>query len=137
MPSDPVKAVWWFLHWLLKVLNRFFWLPILVMIVYEILANLSVSGIALALVEGVITLFVGVVVWGVFYGILLLVNISIGLQEVISDISRFQRQGSLYHRPASPFMDAMQPDPEAEPGDHVVEGTITDLEEERNKRRRD
>lgn len=135
MPSDPVKAVWWFMHWLLKVLVRFFWLPILVMVVYEILANLSVSGIAIALIEGLITLFIGGVVWGALYVALVLVNVGTGLQEVISDISRFQRQGSLYHRPSSPFMNAMQPDPEAE--DHVVEGTITDLDEERNKRRRE
>ncbi len=137
MPSDPVKAIWWFMHWLLKVLIRFFWLPILVMVVYEILANLRVSGIVIALIEGVITLFVGGAVWGVLYALLIFVNISTGLQEVISDIGRLQKQGSLYHRPSSLFADPMQPDPEPEEVEHVVEGTITDLDEERHKRRRE
>jgi polyferredoxin len=136
MPSDPVKAVWWFMHWLLKVLVRFFWLPILGMVVYEIVINLRVSGIAGALIEGGITLLVGAAVWGILYLILLFTNIGTGLQQVVSDINRFQ-QGSLYQRPPSSFMDAMRADTEREPEDHVVEGTITDLEQERNKRRRD
>lgn len=137
MPSDPVKAVWWFMHWLLKVLVRFFWLPILGMVVYEIVINVRVSGIAGALIEGGITLLVGAAVWGVLYLILLFTNIGNGIQQVVSDINRFQRQGSLYQRPSSSFMDAMRADTEREPEDHVVEGTITDLEQERNKRRRD
>ena len=137
MPSDPVKAVWWFMHWLLKVLIRFFWLPILVMVVYEVVANLSVSGIVGALIEGGITLLVGVAVWGVLYGILLFVNIGSGIQQVVSDIGRFQRQGTLYNRTSAPFMNAMRDDVETEKEDQVVEGTITDLEEERNKRRHD
>ncbi len=137
MPSDPVKAVWWFMHWLLKVLVRFFWLPILGMVVYEIVINLRVSGIAGALIEGGITLLVGAAVWGILYFILLFTNIGNGIQQVVSDINRFQRQGSLYQRPPSSFMDTMRADTEREPEDHVVEGTITDLEQERNKRRRD
>ena len=137
MPSDPVKAVWWFMHWLLKVLIRFFWLPILVMVVYEVVANLRVSGIAGALIEGGITLLVGAAVWGVLYLILLFVNLSNGIQQVVSDIGRFQRQGTLYQRTSTPFMDARRADVEPDTEDHVVEGTITDLEEERNKRRRD
>ncbi len=137
MPSDPVKAVWWFMHWLLKVLVRFFWLPILGMVVYEIVINLRVSGIAGALIEGGITLLVGAAVWGILYLILLFTNIGNGIQQVVSDINRFQRQGSLYQRPSSSFMETMRADTEREPEDHVVEGTITDLEQERNKRRRD
>ncbi|GAC1359240.1 MAG: hypothetical protein NVS2B12_10850 [Ktedonobacteraceae bacterium] len=137
MPSDPVKAVWWFMHWLLKVLVRFFWLPILVMVFYEVFANLSISGVGVALIEGGITLLVGVAIWGILYAILVFINISAGIQQVVSDIGRFQRQGALYQRNSSPFMDAMGADTEADVDDHVVEGTITDLEEERNKRRRD
>jgi hypothetical protein len=137
MPSDPVKGVWWFMHWLLKVFIRFFWLPILVMVVYEIATNLRVSGVVGALIEGVITLLVGAAVWGVLYLILVFINISNGIQQVVSDINRFQRQGSLYQRSSTSFMDAMHADAEEEPEDHVVEGTITDLEQERNKRRRD
>lgn len=137
MPSDPVKAVWWFMHWLLKVLVRFFWLPILAMVVYEIVTNLRVSGIAGALIEGGITLLVGAAVWGVLYLILLFVNIGSGIQRAVSDINRFPQQGSLYRRSSPSFMDAMRADAEREPEDHIVEGTITDLEQERNKRRRD
>ncbi len=137
MPSDPVKAVWWFMHWLLKVLIRFFWLPILVMVVYEVVTNLRVSGVTGALIEGLITLLVGAAVWGILYIILLFINVGSGVQQVVSDISRFQRQGTLYNRTSSPFMDAVRTDKERDREDHVVEGTITDLEEERNKRRRD
>ncbi len=137
MPSDPVKAIWWFMHWLLKVLIRFFWLPILVMVVYEIATNIKVSGIVGALVEGGITLLVGVAVWGILYLILVFVNIGSGVQQVVSDMNRFQRQGSLYQRSSPSFMDAMRADAEKEPEDRFVEGTITDLEQERNKRRHD
>ena len=132
MPSDPVKAVGWFMHWFLKILIRFFWLPILVMVVYEVYTNWGASGVGNALIEGFITLFVGGVVWAALYAILVAVNIATGIKQAVSDISRMQ-QHSLHRR--SPFMNAMNAD--ADVAGTVVEGTITDLEEERQKRRHD
>ena len=131
MPSDPVKAVWWFLHWLLKVLVRFFWLPIAGMVIYETYLSARVSGITNGIVAGVITLLVGLVVWGALYGVLAALNISTTISQTISDVSRMQRTFSGRRSPLYTF-------PEAEPEESkVVEGTITDLEEERKKRRKE
>ncbi len=131
MPADPVKAVWWFMHWLLQVLVRFFWLPILVMAGIEIYVGWHVSGIFNGLVSGVITLLVGVVVWGILWAILVFVNISTRISRVIADVNQFRSpQDTFFPRPSSPFVDR-----DAE--NNVVEGTVTNLEEERQKRRRE
>ncbi len=137
MPADPVKAVWWFMHWLLQIFVRFFWLAILLMTAYEVYANLVVSGLLGALVEGVITVLIGFIVWGGLYALLLFMDISTGVKQTMSDIKRFQEQSFLHSNPYAPFMDAMGADRHTEQRQNVVEGTITDLEEERNKRRRD
>ena len=50
MPSDPIKAVFWFMHWLLRVLVRFFWILILAGVVYESILNGVVGGIVTLLV---------------------------------------------------------------------------------------
>ncbi len=132
MPSDPVKAVWWFLHWLLKVLVRFFWLPIVGMVLYETYLSTKVSGITNGIVAGVITLLVGLAVWGALYGILFALNVSTTISQTISDVSRMQRTFSTRRPPSSYTF------PDAEPEEaKVVEGTITDLEEERKKRRKE
>ncbi len=131
MPSDPVKAVWWFLHWLLKVLVRFFWLPIIGMVIYETYLSARVSGITNGIVAGIITLLIGLIVWGVLYAVLFALNVSTTISQTISDVSRMQRTFSTRRPPPYTF-------PEAEPEEHnVVEGTITDLEEERKKRRKE
>ncbi len=133
MPSDPVKAVWWFLHWLLKVLVRFFWLPIIGMIIYEIYLSAKVSGITSGLVAGVITLLVGLVVWGGLYGVLFALNVSTTISQTIADVGRMQRTFSARRSP--PLYSFPLEDKPEEP--NVVEGTITDLEEERKKRRKE
>ncbi len=130
MPSDPVKAVWWFLHWLLKVLVRFFWIPIIGMVIYETYLSSRVSGITNGIVAGIITLLIGLVVWGALYAVLFALNVSTTISQTISDVSNMQRTFAT-RRPRYPFA-------EAEPEErNVVEGTITDLEEERKKRRRE
>ncbi len=131
MPSDPVKAVWWFLHWLLKVLVRFFWLPIAGMVIYETYLSARVSGIANGIIAGVITLLVGLVVWGVLFGILGVLNVSTSISQTIADVGRMQQTFSGRRAPLNRF-------PHSEPEESkIVEGTITDLEEERKKRRRE
>src|SRR5579872_3239227 len=76
MPSDPVKAVYWFLHWCLRVLVRFFFLLILGAVVYESIVN-GVVGFA-----G--TLLVGFAVWLALAALLLFVNITTGVSRLVS-----------------------------------------------------
>ncbi len=129
MPSDPVKAVLWFLHWLLKVAVRFFWIPVLGMTIFEAWQNWTVGGSVNGILAGVITLLVGIGVWAFLYVILQILNISSGISRVISEVNRMER-GSASQRIFYPFNSD-------EPEGQVVEGTITDLEEERKKRRRE
>ena len=130
MPSDPVKALWWFMNWLLKVLVRFFWLPILIMVVYETVSNWRVAGPFNGIVGGVITLLIGAFVWAILYGLSFAVNIGSNVSRIMSDMSNLQQQSTFYRRPFTQERTVGNED-------NVVEGTITDLEEERQKRRRE
>ncbi len=131
MPSDPVRGVFWFMFWLLRVLVSFFWLPIIAMVIIETVLNWNSAGGALSgIVAGVVTLLVGLAVWLALYVVTLFLNVGTTVSQVISDVSRVQR-GFSARRPLYPFND----EPENE--DNVIEGTITDLEEERRKRRRE
>jgi hypothetical protein len=127
MPSDPVKAVLWFLHWLLKVAVHFFWIPVLGMTIFETWQNWIVGGSVNGILAGAITLLIGTGVWAFLYMILQILNISSGISRVISEVNRIQK-GSASQRTFYPFNSD-------EPEGQVVEGTITDLEEERKKRR--
>lgn len=131
MPSDPVKAVFWFVQWLLKVLVRFFWIPIIGIILYEIYLNTRAGGWLNGIVSGVITLLVGCAVWGLLYVLLLFFTVSDSISKTISDVGRMQ-QTMNGRRPLYPF-----PDADKEQEENVVEGTITDLNQERRKRRRE
>ncbi len=125
MPSDPVKAVFWFMFWFLRLLVNFFWLPILAMVIVETLLNWNSAGSAI--VAGIVTLLIGLTIWAVLCGVVFFLNIGTTLSRVISDVNSVQKsfsaRSSLY-----PFNDS-------EPEQNVVEGTITDLDEERRKRR--
>ncbi len=117
MPSDPVKAVFWFMHWLLQVVVRFFWVLVLAGVVTESILN--------GVVGGGVTLLLGFALWVVLFFI---VNVTTSISQTVSEISRVQRD----------FRDfAVRPPNQAEREGRVVEGTITDLEEERRKRRRE
>ncbi len=59
MPADPVKAVWWFMRWLLIVLVHFFWVPILAMVIFETSLNWNTSGFLSGLVSGIVTCYIG------------------------------------------------------------------------------
>jgi len=130
MPSDPVKAVAWFLHWSLKVLVRFFWIPIIVMALFELYLNWIAGGAFNGLVGGIVTLFVGTLVWGALYGVSFLLNINTRIAHMFSEVGRMQ-QGFSYRSSSNPFS---EPDNDES---KIVEGTITDLDEERKKRRRE
>lgn len=129
MPSDPVQAVWWFLYWLLKLTVNFFWLPIIAMVIFEAVANWRVSGPFNGIVSGAVTLVVGAIVWAALFGTLAAINLTSGVKQVITDAARMQQE-LRQHNPYASFMQ-----PNNEPEGRVVEGSITDLEEERRKRR--
>jgi hypothetical protein len=120
MPSDPVKAVFWFMHWLLQVLVRFLWVLVLPGVVTESILN--------GVVGGGVTLLIGFALWIVLFVLLFVVNVTTSISRTVSEISRVQRD----------FRDfVVRPPNQAEREGRVVEGTITDLEEERRKRRRE
>jgi hypothetical protein len=119
MPSDPVKAVFWFMHWFLRVLVRFFYILILGAAIYESIINGVVGFIG--------TLLVGLGVWAGLAVLLLLFNFTSGVSRVVSEVNRVQRG----YPPRQPFNNFGEPD------GPVVEGTVTDLDEERKKRRQE
>jgi hypothetical protein len=122
MPSDPVKAVFWFFHWSLQVLVRFFWILILAAVIYESFVN--------GFVGGFVTLLVGLSVWFGIAVVLFLFNIGTNISRTVADVSRMQQSFST-RRPSARFS---EPDFD---NSKIVEGTVTDLEEERRKRRRE
>ena len=121
MPSDPVKAVFWFMHWLLRVLVRFFYILILAAVIYESIINGVVGFLG--------TLLVGLVVWAGLALLLFVFNVSTGVTKVFTEVQRMQ-QG---YPPRYPF-DSFK---EQDVNGRIVEGTVTDLEEERRKRRQE
>jgi len=121
MPADPVKAVFWFIHWLLKVLVRFFYIAVLAGVITESVLN--------GVVGGIVTLLVGLGVWAGLAAALFLFNIGAGISTGVSEISRMQQ----CFPPRPPFYGSAEPDIEGK----IVEGTVTDLEEERKKRRQE
>ena len=122
MPPDPVKAVFWFLHWSLRVLVRFFYVLILGGVIFETILNGVVGLFG--------TLLVGLGVWAGLAALLLFVNVGTGVSRVVSDVGRMQKG----FQPRSPFFNPPSP---KEPEGPIVEGTVTDLEEERRKRRQE
>lgn len=120
MPSDPVKAVWWFMHWLLKVLVRFFWLPIIVMVAFEAINNARVGNIS----DILVTLAIGLGLWGVLYLVLQLVNIWVKISQAISDANQVQQ--NMFNAFSYPYMrDDMN--------SKVVEGSISEIGNEEQK----
>jgi hypothetical protein len=122
MPADPVKAVFWFIHWSLQVLARFFWILILAGVIYESLVN--------GVIGGVVTLLVGLGVWLGLIGTLFIFNVTRRISLTVADVNRMQ-QG--FTMPRS-FNSSERSDVD---DSKVVEGSVTDLEEERKKRRRE
>ncbi|MEO8973304.1 MAG: hypothetical protein ABI406_17095 [Ktedonobacteraceae bacterium] len=131
MPSDPIKAVFWFLHWLLRVLVRFFWILIVAGIAFESILNGRAYGAFDAIITGLITLLVGLAVWAGLALVLFFLNVSTTISQTIGEVSRMQQGFSARRPPTAP----MSPFMEQEIKGKVVEGTITDLDEERKKRR--
>ncbi|MBA2285967.1 MAG: hypothetical protein H0W02_10820 [Ktedonobacteraceae bacterium] len=125
MPSDPVKAVFWFTHWLVKVLVRFFWLPILGGVIYESIIN--------GVIGGVVTFLVGLTVWGGLAVALVIFNFSAGVSQVFEEVNRIKR--GVPPRRSSYFSAPEQTFAGDDLGGKIIEGTITDLDEERKKRR--
>ena len=121
MPTDPVKAVFWFMHWLLRVLVRFFYILILAAVIYESIINGVVGFFG--------TLVVCLCVWAGLALLLFVFNLSTGVTKVFTEVQRMQRG----YPPRYPF-DTFR---EQDENGRIVEGTVTDLEEERRKRRQE
>lgn len=125
MPSDPVRAVFWFLHWLLQVLVRYFAILILAGVTYETYLNGFVGLVG--------TLLVGVIVWACLALLLAFLNATSRLSTVYSEVSRLQNNAGLFG-----FSDFTSRSTHAEEEENVVEGSIiTDLGEERKRRRQE
>ena len=121
MPSDPVKAVFWFMHWFLRVLVRFFYILILAAVIYESIINGVVGFFG--------TLLVGLGVWAGLALLLFVFNLSTGVTKVFTEVHRMQRG----YPPRYPFDNFREPDIDG----RVIEGTVTDLDEDRSKRRQE
>jgi hypothetical protein len=125
MPSDPVKAVFWFIHWLLQVLVRYFAILILAGVAYETYLNGFVGLVG--------TLLVGVIVWACLALLLAFLNVTSRLSTVYSEVSRLQNNANLFG-----FSDFTSRSTRPEEEENVVEGSIiTDLGEERKRRRQE
>lgn len=121
MPSDPVRAVFWFLRWSLQILVRYFYVLLL-------------GGMAIeAYLNGIVgffgTLLVGLFVWGGLAVLLVMANVTSGVSLFYSEINRLRQNPGT-------FKDFSRPAPERE--ENIVEGSIiTDLGKERKKRRQE
>lgn len=128
MPEDPVKAVSWFLHWLLQVLVRYFYILIVAGLVYETYMNGIIGLLG--------TLLIGLVVWGLLAGLLMIINFASSISQTLEEVNRLSQNpfGSF-----SSFGNIKPPFGNQEPEEkNVVEGSIiTDLDEERRKRRQE
>jgi len=122
MPADPVRAVWWFMHWLLKVLVRFFWIPILGMVIYESVSNWLFNGAWNGVSSGIITLLVGLIVWAILYILLVIANISASVVRAVDQFKQFQQKFSS----SVPNSSSSSNDADS----RVVEGTILEIKEE-------
>ena len=101
---------------------RFFYVLILVGVIVEAILNGVVGFFG--------TLLVGLGVWAGLGVLLLFVNTAAGVSRVVSDVSRIQKG----FPPRNPFFNGTEPQ---EPEGPIVEGTVTNLEEERRKRRQE
>lgn len=125
MPSDPVKAVFWFLHWFLQVLVRYFAILILAGVAYETYLNGFVGLVG--------TLLVGVIVWACLALLLAFLNVTSRLSTVYSEVNRLQNNANFFG-----FSDFTSRPTRSEEEENVVEGSIiTDLGEERKRRRQE
>ncbi len=100
---------------------RFFYILILAAVIYESIINGVVGFFG--------TLLVGLAVWAGLALLLFVFNVSTGVTRVFSEVQRMQGG----YPPRYPYDNFGEQDIHG----RVVEGTVTDLEEERRKRRRE
>lgn len=103
------------------MLVRYFYVPVLAGVAYETYSNGIVGLFG--------TLLVGLFVWGCLSILLVVVNVTSGVSQFYTEIAR--RRQSPYS-----FKDTLRPTSDRD--ENVVEGSIiTDLDEERRKRRQE
>lgn len=140
-PSDPAKTLLWFLHWFLRALVHYFWLPLGVMCIYELVANWMAGGVWSGVVSALVTLVIGMFVWVILYAVTMAANLAGRISQAFTEVSQLQQQMPRMYgfdedmfNTSDPFGRVQQQQQEP-PRTRVVEGTITDLDEERRKRR--
>lgn len=109
------------MHWLLRVLVHFFWLPIIGMIIYEMVTDIRVAGLASGLIVGLVTLLIGLGVWAALYVALVIVNFWTRVSRLVSDVNQAQQR--MYQGPFSTSYSGR------ERNERVVEGSISEVEE--------
>ncbi len=117
------------MHWLLQVLVRFFWLPIIGMAIYETVMDARVAGLGSGLIVALVTLLVGLGVWAALYAILAVVNFFVRVSHMVSDVNQAQQQ--MFQGPfsSSSFDNAYD-------DERIVEGSITEVDENQNQSKR-
>lgn len=117
------------MHWLLQVLVRFFWLPIIGMVIYETVMDARVAGLGSGLIVALVTLLVGLGVWAALYAILAVVNFFVRVSHMVSDVNQAQQQ--MFQGPfSSSSFDNTYDD------ERIVEGSITEVDENQNQSKR-
>ena len=106
---------------------HFFWVPILILVVFFTYSDWSSAWNGI--ISGTITLLIGIALWVLLYIVLLIVNVGTKVSQVLSEVKRVQQD--LSSQRSSYFFN------EPEDKGQVIDGTITDIEEERRKRRRE
>ncbi len=116
------------MHWLLKILVHFFWVPILVMSLFETSLNWNTSGFLSGLVSGVTTLLIGLVIWGLLYAVLALINIIASIYRIISSAKQFYKNytytSSTFHPLVYTDSSNFKSDPK------IIDSTAIEIEEE-------
>lgn len=126
MPADRKQAVLWLLIWTLTLLVNFFWLPLLVAVIYQGALAWSAAGLSSALWSGLITLFIGLLIWFALRVAVTVISFVTNVSRVVSDVRKFQRATTYPPPPVNSFIR----DTQREPASKVVEGTIIEITEE-------
>ncbi|PZW36209.1 hypothetical protein EI42_00381 [Thermosporothrix hazakensis] len=131
MPSEPRKAIGWFLQWLFTLIVHFFWIPLAVYVVYQTYSVWITQNPFLGILSGIIAIFGGLVFWALLYGLLLVLNMVTGISRVISDVNRMQEQLYSQQTPFNSLFGNMR-----NPADmgRVVEGEVVEDEYTNNRR---
>lgn len=98
------------------------------MSIFEISFNWNTFGFLSGLVSVMITLLMGLVIWGLLYGLLAAVNVVRGISHIISDVKRFEKSYTYTRGTAYPFRRTDTSNFKSDP--RFVDSTAMEIEEE-------